>query len=79
MESIHITKLVRVGDSLGVITPKTILKAYNWKRGDILVFTFINNDTLAIRRLTDVEIRAIKEKTAVIDFETRREINNHEK
>lgn len=78
MEAIHITKLVKVGDSQGVIIPSNIRKAYGWERGDLLVFVFVNDTNLTIRRLTRQEIEEIKNKERVIDFHTNREIHGHD-
>lgn len=78
METIHITKFVKIGDSMGVIVPSNIRKAYGWERGDILVFVFSSADALTIRRLTDKEIQQIKNKERVIDFTTNREIHEHD-
>lgn len=75
MEAIHITKLVKSGDSMGVIIPKNIRTAYGWERGDILVFVFASDTALTIRRLTPEEIRAIKDKERVIDYKSNREIH----
>lgn len=60
MESIYITKLVKIGSSEGVVIPQTILKSYNWQRGDMLVFGFAAPEQLFLKRLTDMEIRRIK-------------------
>lgn len=69
LEALHITKLVKVGTSFGIIIPKVISKAYGWERGDVLVYVFASDDTLSIRRLSDKEIRAIKDKERIIKID----------
>ena len=66
MERIYMTKVQKVGTSKGITLPPDILRAYGWERGDLLVFVTTTPEYLAIRRLTDKEIRAIKEQQAVI-------------
>ena len=60
METIYITKLVKIGTSEGVIIPKEILNGFHWQRGDQLVFGFAQGDQLFIRRLSDYELQNIK-------------------
>lgn len=60
MQTIFITKIIRVGNSLGVLIPSEILKGYHWERGDILVFGFAGQDHLYIKKLSDKEINDLK-------------------
>jgi len=60
MESVYITKLVRIGTSEGVVIPQNILQAYHWQRGDFLVFGFAGADQLFLKRLTDEDMKRIK-------------------
>lgn len=60
METIYMTKLVKIGTSEGVVIPKEILNGYHWQRGDLLVFGFMANDQLFIRRLSNDELLRIK-------------------
>lgn len=43
MEQLRVTKVLRVGDSLGIIIPKAILKACCLERGD-QVFVAVRED-----------------------------------
>lgn len=60
MEYIYTTKIVKIGDSKGVIIPLPILDGLGWKRGDMVVFTFAAGDQLIIKKLDDETIRQIK-------------------
>lgn len=60
MEQLKITKLNRIGDSLGIIIPKNILSALKWERGDQVVFGIFNDDTVAVRKITNEEIKTWK-------------------
>ncbi len=72
-EQLNITKLTRIGDSFGIIIPKSIRTAYGWERGDTLVYVFTSENALTLRRLTDKEIVAIKDRARVIDLNTNKE------
>jgi bifunctional DNA-binding transcriptional regulator/antitoxin component of YhaV-PrlF toxin-antitoxin module len=69
-EQLHITKLTKVGDSFGILIPKTIRTAYGWERGDTLVYVFTSENALTLRRLTDKEIVAIKDRARTVDLNT---------
>lgn len=60
METIYMTKLVKIGTSHGVIIPTEILNGYHWQRGDFLVFGFAGADQLFLKRLTDLDLQKIK-------------------
>lgn len=60
MQSIFITKIIKVGNSFGVLIPQEILNGYHWQRGDFVIFGFAPNDQLYLKRLTDLEINQIK-------------------
>jgi len=60
MKDIYITKVSRQGTSLGVVIPKPILKAYNWQRGDLVIFDVASNGTLLLKLLTDKDMQNIK-------------------
>jgi AbrB family looped-hinge helix DNA binding protein len=66
MESLYMTKVRQLGDSHGIVIPKPVLKAMNFKRGDLLVFIMDTDDTITLRRLSDKQIREIKERAAII-------------
>jgi len=70
IQTLKITKLARVGTSYGVVIPKSFAREFKWQRGDLLVMAFPSDDTLVIRRLSDKEIIAIKEKTTFINLDT---------
>lgn len=60
MQTIFITKLAKQGSSLGIIIPRPILNAYNWQRGDVMVFGFHGNEQLFLRRMTDKDMQNLK-------------------
>lgn len=60
MENIHITKLVRVGTSLGVIVPVEILRAVGLQRGDTLAFGTYEPNVVLFRKLSNEEIVQMK-------------------
>ena len=62
MESLYITKVVRIGTSLGIIIPKNITKGINWQRGDTILFTDFGVGQLTARLLTSVEVNALKKR-----------------
>lgn len=66
MEDIYTTKLIRVGNSLSVVIPRNILKANNWKKGDHIIFTFAGLECVILKRLTDADIRKIKDVEQII-------------
>ena len=66
MENLYITKVVRVGNSLGVIIPKNILVGINFKRGDTIMFSEYAPGQVMLRCLTDIEIRNLKIRVAKI-------------
>lgn len=46
MQSIFISKIHRIGTSLGIVIPVEILRAYNWQRGDFVIFGFAGGEQL---------------------------------
>ena len=60
MESVFITKIIRVGTSNAVVIPVEILNGYHWQRGDILIFGFAGSEQLLLKRLTDKELKELK-------------------
>jgi len=69
MENINLTKVIRTGSSLGVVIPVNVIRAMGWERGDILVYTFISDNTLGLKRLSDQEIKTLREINRVISIE----------
>lgn len=61
METINLTKIIKTGTSLCAVIPVNILKALNWQRGDVLVFTNFTDDSLTLKRVSDKELRELKE------------------
>lgn len=55
----YITKIVRVGTSLGVVIPKEFLTAYKLQRGDQVVFVCVDDDIVGIAKLQEVKIKTI--------------------
>lgn len=63
METLTLTKLTRVGNSLAVIIPRPFRDVVGWQRGDHLVLSVLVGDVVAVRRPSDEEIRALKSHT----------------
>ena len=57
MINVKITKLIKVGDSLGVIIPKNILEALKWERGDQIVFGIYDEQNIIIKKVTNIELK----------------------
>lgn len=60
MQSYNITKIIKIGSSLGVVIPKNILNALTLERGDQVVFGAGEYDTLIIRKITDEKLLPVK-------------------
>lgn len=60
MQTVFITKIIKVGSSQGIVIPIPILHGMKWNRGDFVVFGFGGNDQILLRRLTDKELRDMK-------------------
>lgn len=60
MEQIYIGKIIRVGSSNAIVLPANILQAYNWQRGDHVVFGFNSEQALFLKKLSDDELRKLK-------------------
>lgn len=61
METISLSKIMRVGSSLCVVIPKPYLTALKWQRGDIVILGATQDNILKIRLVTDLEIKQIKD------------------
>lgn len=57
-----------VGTSKGVVVPVQILRALNWQRGDLLVISPLTADSIMVRRVTDKEVRELKQNKAQIEY-----------
>lgn len=66
MDNLYITRLILIGTSKGIVVPAEILNGLKWQRGDQLIFTFAADDQLIIRRVTNEQIRALKEDVPTI-------------
>lgn len=60
MQNIEFTRLIRIGDSKGVVIPIEILRDLQWERGDYIVFAVGKSDVLCARKMSDSEIKNIK-------------------
>jgi len=60
MESVFITKILKIGTSHGVVIPAEVLRGYHWQRGDFLIFGFAGNEQLYLKRLSDVDLQKLK-------------------
>ena len=55
MSDLHISKIIRTGNSLCVVIPKNILHALNIQRGDQVIFGIAEGDVLMIKKITNEE------------------------
>lgn len=62
MEYIRTTKIIKTGTSLCVVVPKEILTATNMKRGDQISFWVYDEDTIVLRRVSQVDLINLKPK-----------------
>jgi antitoxin component of MazEF toxin-antitoxin module len=60
MQSVFISKILRIGTSEGIVLPRNILNALKWERGDFVVFGFAGNEQIFIKRMTDEDMRKLK-------------------
>lgn len=60
MENVDITKVVKVGTSLGIIIPKHILTSCEIERGDHIVFGLFTEGQFFVRKLTEKELRHLR-------------------
>lgn len=64
MENLHIGKVLRVGDSLGITIPINVLRALKWQRGDTIVITNFAFEQFTVVRLPDEKIKELKTELA---------------
>lgn len=60
MEVLTIHKIIKVGDSLGVVIPKNILDGLGWQRGDQMVFGVYDVDALCICRISQEKLKELR-------------------
>lgn len=60
MENVDITKVVKVGTSLGIIIPKQILTSCEIQRGDHIVFGLFTEGQFFVRKLSEKELRHLR-------------------
>mgnify|MGYP001574047238 CR=1 FL=1 len=60
MENLYITKVVRVGSSIGIITPKGLMKQLGIERGDHVVLGLFATGQFSVRRLTERELNDLR-------------------
>lgn len=51
-------KVLKIGDSLGIVIPRPILRKLSWWQADHLVME-VQDDTLVLRNLTQLKARPI--------------------
>lgn len=62
IENVLVTKVTKLGSSLGIVVPKPILTELNICRGDYIVFGGYAPDQFCARKLSADEIRQMKPK-----------------
>lgn len=60
MENIFITKIIKIGNSCGLVIPQEILNGFHWQRGDTVVFGFASQGQLYIKKMSDLEMKDLK-------------------
>jgi len=60
MENVNITKVIKVGTSLGIIIPKQLLTDLNILRGDHVVFGLFSEGQFFVRRLSVNEVQQLR-------------------
>lgn len=65
MEPFLISKITKVGTSLGIVLPVNVLRAYKWQRGDFIIFGFSDDEQLILKRPTEIELRELKPKPII--------------
>ena len=63
MENLHITKVVRHGDSLGIIIPVEVLRGVGLQRGDTLLLGMFSPGQFTAALLSDEKIKQLKINT----------------
>lgn len=60
MEIMYVSKVIKIGNSLGLVVPIQILRANKMERGDMIVFGFQGTEQIFFRKISDEEIKRIK-------------------
>ena len=60
MEHVDITKVLKVGTSLGIIIPKRILTSCGIERGDHIVFGLFSEGQFFVRKLSQKELQHLR-------------------
>ena len=60
MQTVFISKIIKVGSSYGIVLPINIMGAYKWQRGDHVIFGFSDDKALWIKKLSDEELLNLK-------------------
>ena len=60
MENVVMTKVIRVGTSLGIIIPKTLLQQLDIQRGDTVVYGCYGPGQCLVRRLSEAELKHLR-------------------
>ncbi len=64
VENIYITKVIKTGNSLSVVIPKSYLRAYNLQRGDQVIFGSVTENIIGIHKLNSNELLQLKNASA---------------
>lgn len=60
METMILSKILRIGDSHGIIIPVQVLRAYHLERGDYVVFGFGDKEQIFFKKLSAEELKLLK-------------------
>jgi antitoxin component of MazEF toxin-antitoxin module len=62
MNTLRLTKIIKVGNSLAVVIPKDILNALSIERGDQVSFGVYSDDVICIRKISQRDLLNLKPK-----------------
>lgn len=54
------SKLIKIGNSHGLVVPIEILRALKIERGDFVIYGFQPDGSVCFRKVTDIEIQKFK-------------------
>lgn len=60
MEIVHISKVLKVGNSLAIVIPSYVRLGMGIERGDYMIFAVYSNDILTARKMSPDELKQMK-------------------
>lgn len=59
MEIARIGRVLKIGNSVGVVLPVELTRGLNIRRGDLVTFAVLSETGIVIRKLLDREVKAL--------------------